>query len=1464
MVSVVDNSYAAFCTPGANYSINGASAGICGAANRIMSMGDCYTGEVIDDCNGGFTFGCVTSQSNDAVLFYQFTTDGSGSDVEITVVPDATVLMFGADCNTPVLAGTTQDDNCGSSTYVISGMSASTTYIFQVRWTAGTYTVTLDDNINGAADCIAKPNCGNGIQDCQETGVDCGGPDCPPCGGTCVDGIQNQDEDAIDCGGVCNMCGTCGTGNCTAGGTLPFCCGTTYDNAGPASNYTINIGSPGYKLGNGTAGDIKICFSAIALNTAMCVGDYDEIRVYNNASALQFIYDEAVGASCFGSATCSGTLPNLCVEVNDGTGYAYIRIIKWCAGSSYEGWTATYETVGSTGKTVCVASTCSDGLLNGNETGIDCGGSCTACTACPAVAAGDAYSVHSPDALGGTVDDCEMTATAGTGGTDGLVYANGSEVGTNEAISAFPIIVEDNTTCTQVDVNYDAPASGTWNLGSGAVPLTPTGDPVTAQYDPGATGRKTIQYDNGTNYTYLGFQNIVMDPPSTGTVLGLNNTCPGTYNYSSSEAGTPGLTFAWTCSDPAGGTSSIASPAAVPTDVTFTNSTGGPLVFPLTLTITSGCCGALTPVLYNVTISNLPAEPVIVPAAISLCIGGSTDLVISPTTSGFNYVWYDAASGGTNLGGGITYTVSPVLTGATSYYAEAANSIGCVSATRDVSVVTGTDTPPTIPSITICMVGTESMCVTSPISGATYSWYAAATGGAPLSSGTANCYSLANAGGAGNVENIYVTVTDGTCDETTRTLSSYTIDVGCPNLYRSITTGDWFTTSTWEYSTDNGSTWTTPVPGGTPTSTDGTIQIRDGDNVTIAATVTYDEVTVELGGTLTYSVGTVTVANGTGVDLIINGTYVDEGSTSHSFTGNWKFGTKGRLIRANNGTCNNCWMDAYDGGTTCGNVPSTAEWIFRYTGAGTPSITSTNSGRNCYPTLIIENTSGGAWAGMSFIGSGFYPTVEGNLDVGGSSNAAVIFGSSNTNASPVLVKGSITVRGDFAHILNNDGTGFEIQGDSLSVLGSGTLAYSGSNDRLIKFSGSSEQNISGAGTLGIYDLTIDNSADSVQMNRTVTVDNNLTLTNGVLKLNAYTLTMAKATATITDISRTNGFIYSENENSYINWTNTPAGANIFVFPFVYDGEYIPFDFEKDGGDPGADIAIATWHTSVDNNTDLPTGTTLLPATGDANYIDRWYDITPSVVFDAELTFRWTTGELSGITPINTSYHWNGSAWDSWTGTTTGNNVTCTWTAYSGGGGGGGPLPISLLDFNATYNSQTQNVDLDWATASEENNDYFTIQKSRSDATDFDLVVQVPGAGSSNQTLYYEAVDENPYYGLSYYRLKQTDYDGTYTYSDLVAVNILKGLEFSVRPNPARDMLQIVFGSAKNNTVFVMTPEYNAAIKIYDTRGKLVYEKRFDGTFYKFNIDISGFQQGMYLVTLTANDEKYIAKFVKEN
>lgn len=98
------------------------------------------------------------------------------------------------------------------------------------------------------------------------------------------------------------------------------------------------------------------------------------------------------------------------------------------------------------------------------------------------------------------------------------------------------------------------------------------------------------------------------------------------------------------------------------------------------------------------------------------------------------------------------------------------------------------------------------------------------------------------------------------------------------------------------------------------------------------------------------------------------------------------------------------------------------------------------------------------------------------------------------------------------------------------------------------------------------------------------------------------------------------------------------------------------------------------------------------------------------------------------------------------------------------------LPIELYSFNG-HNNENVN-ELYWVTETEINNDYFTVERSM-DGINFVSVADVAGAGNSNSLLDYQLTDYNPYTGINYYRLKQTDFNGSFSYSDLIAIEVNK-------------------------------------------------------------------------------------------
>lgn len=116
-----------------------------------------------------------------------------------------------------------------------------------------------------------------------------------------------------------------------------------------------------------------------------------------------------------------------------------------------------------------------------------------------------------------------------------------------------------------------------------------------------------------------------------------------------------------------------------------------------------------------------------------------------------------------------------------------------------------------------------------------------------------------------------------------------------------------------------------------------------------------------------------------------------------------------------------------------------------------------------------------------------------------------------------------------------------------------------------------------------------------------------------------------------------------------------------------------------------------------------------------------------------------------------------------------------------------PLPIELVAFNAWPLPGA--VHLEWSTASEQDNAGFTVERSI-DMDHWGAVAEVPGAGNSQQLLRYAATDERPLPGSAYYRLKQTDLDGTTDYSEVRHVVCKDRDDLHLWPNPAGSLVHV--------------------------------------------------------------------------
>lgn len=182
------------------------------------------------------------------------------------------------------------------------------------------------------------------------------------------------------------------------------------------------------------------------------------------------------------------------------------------------------------------------------------------------------------------------------------------------------------------------------------------------------------------------------------------------------------------------------------------------------------------------------------------------------------------------------------------------------------------------------------------------------------------------------------------------------------------------------------------------------------------------------------------------------------------------------------------------------------------------------------------------------------------------------------------------------------------------------------------------------------------------------------------------------------------------------------------------------------------------------------------------------------------------------------------------------------------------LPIELTSFSG-INQGNQNL-LSWVTHSEWNNDYFTIERSIN-GFDWEFVGEVDGAGNSVRKLYYSLIDDNPYFPVTYYRLSQTDFDGTMTRHDVIAVNSEKSWKAdfvsALFPNPTSTYATFVYNGVDT--------ENPLKVSLINEFGEVVAYEEF-GTLYKgmpMTLRTETVPSGMYQVLFEQAQERDVQR-----
>ena len=506
-----------------------------------------------------------------------------------------------------------------------------------------------------------------------------------------------------------------------------------------------------------------------------------------------------------------------------------------------------------------------------------------------------------------------------------------------------------------------------------------------------------------------------------------------------------------------------------------------------------------------------------------------------------------------------------------------------------------------------------------------------------------------------------------------------------------------------------------------------------------------------------------------------------------------------------------------------------------------PSITSTNSIYNNTTTLekngagINGFTGGNVFNGVTEIKNTGTGTLRMATINGDDFNNTVTF-TRNAGALVPVYNASSTFAGD---VIVNSAT---------------TINFNGLANSFAIFDGSGTFQLSASSGVNLFrNVVINNPNLKLVLNNEMQINNvgTLQFNDGLIVLNSKVLRINNSLGSA--ITRNNGGIVSEStdHNGRVEW-NIGTNTDVHEIPFVNNSnEYVPFIVTLTSGDLG--IVQASTYGTPANNLPYPIGVTALlnnSAQNNSKYtVDRFFVIIPSgSSYSVNSSFGYGASEIMAPNTIDENFlkaqRWNGTLWEDPVGSVnvalkrvsvTGITQFSPWTLADASE----PLPVEFLNFDAKVNGLV--VDLNWTTANEKNNSYFSIERSINGTT-YESIGRINGSGNTNSTRSYQYVDYNPAKGLSYYRIKQVDFNGAETFSQVrtVVFNQLIGW-ISYYPNPANS--QLTFKLNQTNATEV-------SVSITNSLGQNVWNNQLNPqTQPEYILDISHWSKGVYLVNI---------------
>lgn len=448
--------------------------------------------------------------------------------------------------------------------------------------------------------------------------------------------------------------------------------------------------------------------------------------------------------------------------------------------------------------------------------------------------------------------------------------------------------------------------------------------------------------------------------------------------------------------------------------------------------------------------------------------------------------------------------------------------------------------------------------------------------------------------------------------------------------------------------------------------------------------------------------------------------------------------------------------------------------------------------------------------------------------------------------------------------------GITALGASGNVQVTGARSFSTGGD--YTYNASSAQ-VTGSGLPAtIHNLTVDNTS-GLTMTSSSSATNLITLTNGVVRTGALN------ELGITNTSTTSIVGYSNANYVNGNLRRSTAGTGAYIFPLGTTTYYEPATIDLSGATGMTDI-LGTFTNADPLAVEFPllnayVGMTII--TDLLNY--GYWTFTPNSPMTGG-TYGITLNE-KGATNLDSDPQVycvlkRANVLSSWASLGTHNNntqsissgvVTAARTALTGfsdfaiGKSVWGPLPVKLNYFKAKLNAGV--VRLEWSTASEVNNNFFTVEKSQ-DGIHFEDLIRIPGAGNSTVTKNYKTYDAHPYSGVSYYRLRQTDFDGHFTFSKVEPVNNaadafegIDGMELNtVSPNPFSTGFSLSYTTAQ---------AAEAEFLLQSASGEVLYREKIKSGQGVNNFEFTDshhLKPGIYYAVIVCGSQRLMKKVVK--